>query len=762
MKIKHSTIPSGTITAMDTTAAAAIPGVVAIITPFDIKNNPKWAAIKWGSVPALPYDKLRVAGEEIAGVVAEDPYAAEQACQAIKVTYNPTPYVLHPLTAKSSSAPQVYDGTNGSATIANLQPPSTYQFGNADAIFASPPTGAATFSATYESSHHQANNLIPWAYAVKVDSTGRTEMWSSNQYAKQFQNQIAGWLGVGYSRARCYNESGDSAFGDKKPPNRAYIIGTLLAQKTGRPVHYQSTHEDNLVIGNHRAKCVFQMQAVYQATAGAQPIGTILAIEGTLYGANSAFGGAGTSAYANGLYDVYKFPNFKFTTYDVYSNTPASGPIRCVQDPYALWCINNFLDEIAMKLGMNPASLMNLNNMYVAGDKDQQTGNRIASCGQPQMFTQAQTLSGYGTKWTAPPAGPASSLTGVHHGIGIANVTSVKGSGSATSGIVVMLGDGSVEVHADSNSLGQGRREELCIITAEQLGIPVSMVTITNYDSDGGTDTGVSAGSTQTKRAGNAVGAACVDLKNQMLAKAAANTSLGVAGDVTQLTYALDGSMKIFVTATPTKSVTFASLTGEPWLIGTGHYTTPTKTTQLVYATCVAEVDVDTDTGLVTVTNLTQVQDVGQLIYPLGIEGQAHGGMINGLNLALQEEQWPDTQTGLPIFYSHLDHRLALFTQTPPTMNVGYVNDPEQPPDSGTTVNNGGSLPSGQVIPYNFGAKGCGEPWMAGASPAIYSAFANATGVHIYELPMTPEKVLAALGKTNAPNGTAYGYGGGN
>jgi len=739
MAIKRSTIPSGTIASMDTTAAKAIKGVVAVLTPDDIKNDPKWGVtgtttsggaiygIVWNGVPILPFDKIRCSGEEIAAVVAEDPYVAKEAAAAIKVTYNQTPFVLHPLTGKNSTAPQVYTGT------ANIGTATVYSFGDADTAMKDP--SVAIFTAQYEPSHYGENNIIPWDFTIKVDQTGRTEMWCPSQYAKTFGNTLASLLGVARSRVRVYSESTPGGFGDRLASNRAHLLGAILAIKTGRPVQYLCEHEDNLVRGNHRAKHVFQVQVAYK------PDGTITAFTATIYGNNAAFGGGGASGAATGLYGVYKFPNFKITTYDVYTNTYRCGAIRCVADPYAMWVVNMALDEIANKLGMKYTDLIAKNSMYVSGDADQQTGNRIASCGQPTMYNHALSQTSFNTKWKSPPKTP-SQLTGVVHGIGLASHACGHGSGSSTSAVVIMLGDGSLEVHADSNSLGQGRREELAIVAGEQMGLPLSLVTVQNYDSDPGTDTGSSGGSTQTKRAGNAVGAACIDAKNQMLAKAA--TSLNTTVD--KLTYALDGSMKIFLTADPTKSVTFASLTGEPMLIGTGHYVAPSKTTQRVYATAVAEVDVDTDTGLVKVTNYYQSQDVGRVLFAAGMEGQAQSGAIQSITMALLEEMWPDIPTGNSIKVNHLDHKLVLPSQVPLTTNLqfDYVENAEQAPDS----------------VGNYGAKGCAEPWNGPGVGAIANAVANAIGVHIYQLPMTPEKVLVAMGKAQPPSGTNE-YGGG-
>ncbi len=137
--------------------------------------------------------------------------------------------------------------------------------------------------------------------------------------------------------------------------------------------------------------------------------------------------------------------------------------------------------------------------------------------------------------------------------------------------------------------------------------------------------------------------------RNQMLTKAAATLS---GGDVTQLTYALDGSMKISLTSDPTKYVTFASLTGEPQIVGVGQFIAPTKTTAKSFNTSVVEVDVDCDTGVVNVTNMYCVQGEGQVIFAVGAEGQGQGSAIQAMGYALQEEMWPDVNTGLPYVIS--------------------------------------------------------------------------------------------------------------
>jgi CO/xanthine dehydrogenase Mo-binding subunit len=292
-------------------------------------------------------------------------------------------------------------------------------------------------------------------------------------------------------------------------------------------------------------------------------------------------------------------------------------------------------------------------------------------------------------------------------------------------GIVYLQSDGSLQVHVNSTPLGGGRRESAAIVAGEMMGLPFNMVTMMNYDNMGGTDSGASVGSTQTKGTGNAIGAACTNAISQMMAKAA--TSLGTTVD--KLTYAMDGSMKIYLTSDSTKFVTFASLSGAPRIVGVGTWTAPTKTTQRVFNTAVAEVDVDTDTGLVTVDSIWEAQDAGQVIYPAGIEGQIQGAILQACSYALMEEMWPDKNTGTQYVIGYLDHKLNLSTQVP-NIYVTSINNAESGADTAS-----------------YGMKGMGEPPLNPPSAAIANAIYNACGVRIFALPLTPDKILKALGK---------------
>jgi CO/xanthine dehydrogenase Mo-binding subunit len=716
MRTKLSTIPSGTITAMDASAARAMPGVLAVVTPDDVKNNPEWSKIKVGPSPLLPYDKVRSAGGEvIAAVVAENPSIAEEACQKINVTYQASPFVLAPEDAMKDNAPEVWDGTS------NLRPTVTYKFGDVDAAMNEP--GTQVISGRYESQFMQHNNVCSYAFTLSADTDGRVEMWTAVQTTKSHQVEMGKALGVSASRVRVYNNSADGGFGDKGDVYtysclRPHILAALLSRQLGRPIHWRATHEENLLMGLHRQKVVFYIDTAVKND------GTVTALKAKVYGTSGSLQTSAASGCASLLYQVYKFPNFQADANDVWSNLPRVGPMRMPTGPQPAFALGTHMDKIAATLGMNPVDLMQKNNMYQKGDKDQLTGYRIYSHGQPDCLNRVLELSGFQQKWK--PFDKNKSLKGVVHGIGIANMAQGNGaSPSATSAAVTFQADGSVNILCDANSVGGGRREQLILMAAETLGLPFGMVTCNNYDSDAGTDVGPTVGSRQTKASGNPVTLACIDAKNQMLERAA--TMLSTTSD--KLTYALDGSMKVYVTSDPTKSVTFEQLAGNPRIVGVGYMKVPTGAKGNVYNSCVAEVDVDTDTGLVKVTDVYLVEDVGRVIFRSGCETQIKGAIHFGLGMALQEDQWPDIPTGKQLQTSHLDVKLPLVTQTP-HMVVDFVENPDAFEDS-----------------PNFGAKGLGEPPLDPPVPAIANAIYNAVGVRIDTLPITPEKILTALGK---------------
>jgi len=715
MALKLSPYSAATITAVDATAARAIPGVVMVLTSADVMNDPVLSKMAVGTTKLLPYDQIRHAGQEVAAAVAEDPYVAQEAVEAINITYSQLPFVNKVQDAMASGASQVWSGTP------NLQTPTIYKFGDAATAMAA--SGVTIFSQTYESNDTHNNPISNMAGTVQANG-GRPELYYDNQGAKGAASSIAGLVGLPYSRGWAKASTTAGSFGSKSGGN--YLqLATVFSQRTGRPVKWVCTREHDLTNGSRHPRDVFNLSA---AVPNGSTTGAINALQVNIYnntGDQKAAMVATASGAAGYFYNTYKLPNWTVNAYEVWTNYVDPLAYRLPPGPHAAFAMNVFLDYIAGKLRINPVTLMQNNSMYVTGDTNQLNGFPFYSIGQPACLNQALTMSNFMSKWKLAPTS-TSGLTGVVHGIGIANTAAGNGStaGSAST-VVVLLGDGSLEVSSGGTDIGNGRTEQERLYAAEMMGLPMDYVTIANNDSEFIGDTGGTNGSSQTKASGNCIVLACADAKNQMMAKAA--TSLKTTVD--QLTYAMDGTMKIYVTATPTQSVTFAQLSGQPTVIGVGHMVAPTGHAANVFDTAVAEVDVDTDTGLVSVTSVTVVQDVGQVIHKASIDGQMWGAMIQALGQTVQEEMWVDIPTGQILGASHLDVKNPLFTQVP-SLQVAYVQDQEAPP-----------------LSYNFGAKGMGEPPFAPVIPAIANAVANATGWWTTTLPITPDKVLKALGK---------------
>ncbi len=216
-------------------------------------------------------------------------------------------------------------------------------------------------------------------------------------------------------------------FGDNSGTYRCHMLGVYFSQKTGRPVHYEADREEDATRGNHRARNYFNNVTTYHDSKGA-----IQSLEATVYNNTSYQGSNASGVAASPLIQTFKFPNFNIDGYEVTTNNWRCGAMRCPSSPHPCWVLNQQLDMIRAATGLDPVTISNNNSLYVKGDVDQLTGNRIASCGQPDVFNWVVQNSQFSSKWKA--WKPGTTVSGVMHGIGLASFAVGNGSGSTGTG----------------------------------------------------------------------------------------------------------------------------------------------------------------------------------------------------------------------------------------------------------------------------------------------------------------------------------------
>ena len=321
----------------------------------------------------------------------------------------------------------------------------------------------------------------------------------------------------------------------------------------------------------------------------------------------------------------------------------------------------------------------------------------------------------------------------MYHGIGLAAHACSHGAGTnPATGQVIVNTDGSVQCVSGSTEIGPGQRTQMAMIAAEALGVPLHQVSITPYvDTDNTTDAGSTTGSRQTNTGGRGMHEAAVDAKRQILAAAAQkfvadakakNEPLQVAPDQLDMR-----NGEIFVKADPSKSLRLASVVqaiGLP-ILGRAIYKQDTDWERTAWAAHAAEVEVDTGTGTVRVTTFVAAHDVGRAINPFAVEQQIRGGVVMALGAVFTEELLQDAATGLTLNPNLLDYGPLSIKDVPDTIEVVII---ERPKHYGV-----------------FGAHGVGEPPMGPPAPAVAAAVYNAVGVWMDQMPITREKVLAAL-----------------
>lgn len=714
--VLHSHLPHAKIKRIDTSKAAALPGVKAVITYRDVPPN------IWNPLASLYLlsDKVHGVGDDVAAVAAETEEIVEEALGLIEVEYEPLPFYLTP---EESLAP-------GAKLIAEAQP----EFGN---VMGALGKGKLTMGdvkkgfaeadviveGTYKwTDYHMTVAMEPFCTLAYWEPTlgGKVTVWDTNQHLHAWRDKIAQVFGIPQNRVRVIMPFAGMGLGSRwlSGDNRCTYLAVLLSMKTGRPVRLNYGRVWN--IGGHQG---FHPASEHHIRVGVKRDGTLTALE-----ARAVYDG-GVQYYFIGewpwqyLVSLMPFPNVDAENIMARTNRWSSGFFRGVYNPEAHHAFFQALDEAAEAIGMDPVDFY-LKNHMKAGDPYYQRGYPtvkpygVSSCGIREVIQKCAEAIGWKQKWHKP--GAKTLPDGRKHGIGVSLIAHGGGSGTG-SAIVRIEGDGTVRVNHAAADIGQGANTVMAIIAAEVLNVPYEAVRITYPDTDMAPWTGGSYGTRQTRAGGYPTLLAAQDAKQKLFEVAAIMLNAKPEELETK-----DGS--IWVKGAPGKAVSFKGVVtyhGTNEIVGEATFNPPTAA--LALGCRMFEVAVDTETGEVEILNCAAGHDVGQAIWLTGVEMNILAGCVEGVDAQLHSEVHTDKATGRQLNTTMEDYLIATALDSFPIDKI-VVNefDPIGP----------------------FGAHGIGEPTVIPNPGALANAVYNAIGVRVRDLPLTPKRILKALGKT--------------
>jgi CO/xanthine dehydrogenase Mo-binding subunit len=552
---------------------------------------------------------------------------------------------------------------------------------------------------TYRTSMVHQGYIEPQAATARVEPDGRLTVWTTTQGSFTVRVQLHALLGVPESRIKVVPMEIGGGFGGKVYVHLEPLVA-LLAQKAGRPVKGVMSREEVLKGTGPGAPAVIRMKV------GAKRDGTITAIDSTMYYDAGAFPGSPIGRAAITGPAPYKTPHLRVHAYDVITNKPRVEAYRAPGSTQAAFAFEVHMDRVAAALGLDPLEFRRRNCPH-EGDllPTTQPYNRI---GLEQIYGRIAAHP----CWTTPLA----TAPGKLRGRGLA--TGHWPGGAFTSSCRVTLnGDGSLEVVVGSVDL-TGTRTTLTQIAAEEFGLDTEQITVTVGDTDSSDYTDVTGGSRITYTMGEALHKACQDVLTELRQRAANQ----LEANVDDLEYV---GQAFRVKGSPAKAVDLvglarASTRGEGVVMG--HGTVSRMGLAHQFAVHVADVEVDEETGKITILKYTAFQDVGCAINPTQVEGQIQGGAVQGIGWALNEEYFYEgQQLRNPTL---LDYRMPVALDLP-MIDVELIEEP---------------APHG-----HYGMRGVGEVPIVPPPAALANAIANATGVCLRELPMHPGRVLTAL-----------------
>lgn len=714
-KILYSRYPHARIKHIDTSRAERLPGVKAVVTGY---NTPE---IKIGFLkdnPVLKKDKVRQYRDEVAAVAATSPDIAEEALELIQVEYEELPAVFDPVEAMEEGAPLIHEekGTNV------LPLPWRLTVGDVEAARKE---SAFVVEDTFRVSWVNHCCLGTSGCVAQFHPDGNLTVYSPTQIRylaqRDFQTALEA-LGLVGKRVRVVRVAAGGAFGGKLDTYPYEFIAILLAYYTGRPVKMLFTREEEFFATPARQPAIIKI--VQGCTRDGRL--TFRDVEMILdNGAYTSWGATTPSVMMMPTSSLYKVPNVRFAATCVYTNNIYTTAMRGYGNPQITFAIESQLDALAEEAGIDPADFRMI-NANAPGETTPQ-GFKVTSCGLKECLAAVRQ----GLDWEA----KRGRRNG--RGVGMASLIHVGGGAriyrSDGCGAILKIDDfGKVTVLTGATDMGQGSETVIAQIVAEELGVEVEDVAVVNNNTDLETwDVGAHASRT-TFVAGNAALKAARKAKEQILTLA--SWFLGREKEDLYLT-----DRHVCSRSRPDLRVPLAKLirqahftTGGQMIVADYFYDPPTEmlgrdmrgnfSAAYTYGTHGVEVEVDRETGQVEIKKYIFAIDAGRAVNPMLLEGQLEGGVAMGLGYALTEEL--KLEKGKVLNPNFLDYRLPTSRDVPRVQSIIVeTHDPEGP----------------------FGAKGVGEPPLVAVAPAVANAIYDAVGVRIKELPITPEKILAAL-----------------
>jgi CO/xanthine dehydrogenase Mo-binding subunit len=685
-------IASGRVTRLDLTRALALPGVRGALVADDVPGISHMGAPLFDSA-------IHWAGQPLAAICADTPELAREACSLVELDVEASAHAVTLDVALAENAPAVKPGGNVPRSMPRIE-----QRGDVGAALAG---AEVVITGEYRTPCAVHTPLEPHGTVAEWMGDDLT-VWESTQGIFQVRKDIARAFKLPFNRVRVMKDYMGGGFGAKNYAAANTYAAIALARKLGRPVRCILDREGEQTDAGNRA-------ATHQVvTLGAHRDGTLVAISADV---KIAYGYSGWFASpAKIFHELYQCANVHTSETFVYLNTGAMDSFRApghVEGAFALECA---IDALAHELGIDPLELRRRNY----AKQDQEKNRRYSAKHLDRCYDEGAERFG----WTHRRVEAAASRAHggrLRRGVGMASQIWGAGGGPPAYATVRINPDGSVDVLTGAQDLGTGSRTVFAQIAAEALGARYDAVRTVLGDTERLPFASNSWGSITTASVGPAVRVAALQARTRVLE--AAGELLGA--DASTLT--LRDSV---VSTNDDHTMTLAQIgrkLGDVMIMGQGSRgANPQGTAICAFAAQFAEVEVDIETGRVRVLHITSAHDSGRIINPTLAESQLEGGIIQGLGLALFEERVLDAALGISMNPNTHDYKIPTISDIP-TIDAFFVD-------------------SSDVVANHVGARGIAEAPIIPTAPAIANAVADALGVRVGEIPLTPWRILAALG----------------